>query len=160
LDQARTFLREWGIGTEPFEFQKGTANTQVIYAIRTHARLKVELIRQLIAWPSRAPLSWALGFLAGIFDAEGSYSDGGIRISNTDGEIISWVGRCLQTLNFRFVIEHVPRVHTKPIDVVRITGGLREDLRFFHTTDSAITRKRSIVGHAVKSPARLRVVDI
>jgi DNA repair photolyase len=37
---------------------------------------------------------------------------------------------------------------------------LREDLRFFHTTDSAITRKRSIVGHAVKSPARLRVVDI
>ncbi|HEX4619106.1 MAG TPA: PA0069 family radical SAM protein [Steroidobacteraceae bacterium] len=41
-----------------------------------------------------------------------------------------------------------------------MTGGLREHLRFFHTVDPAITRKRDIQGQAVKSDARLRVVSI
>jgi DNA repair photolyase len=38
--------------------------------------------------------------------------------------------------------------------------GLREVLRFFHTVDPAITRKRSIDGVALKSDAKLRVVAI
>ncbi len=43
---------------------------------------------------------------------------------------------------------------------MRICGGLREHLRFFHTTDPAITRKRSIEGIAIKSNADLRVRKI
>jgi len=39
-------------------------------------------------------------------------------------------------------------------------GGLRECLRFFHTVDPAITRKRTIDGVAIKSNAPLRVVSI
>jgi DNA repair photolyase len=43
---------------------------------------------------------------------------------------------------------------------VRLLGGLREHLRFFHTVDPAITRKRTIEGAAIKSTAPLRVVSI
>ena len=43
---------------------------------------------------------------------------------------------------------------------VRIRGGLREVLRFFHLTDPAITRKRSIDGVALTSDANLGVVSI
>jgi DNA repair photolyase len=43
---------------------------------------------------------------------------------------------------------------------VRLLGGLREHLRFFHTVDPAITRKRSIEGQAIKSNAALRVTSI
>ena len=43
--------------------------------------------------------------------------------------------------------------------VVRIRGGLKERLRFFHLTDPAITRKRSIEGVALKSDAKTRVVS-
>jgi DNA repair photolyase len=43
---------------------------------------------------------------------------------------------------------------------VRLRGGLREVLRFFHTVDPAITRKRTIEGVAIKSDAKLRVVAI
>ena len=43
---------------------------------------------------------------------------------------------------------------------IRLRGGLREALRFFHTVDPAITRKRSIDGVAIKSDARLRIVAI
>jgi DNA repair photolyase len=39
-------------------------------------------------------------------------------------------------------------------------GGLREHLRFFHSVDPAISRKLDIAGQAVKSGARLKVVDI
>ena len=43
---------------------------------------------------------------------------------------------------------------------VRIRGGLEQQLRFFHLTDPAISRKRSIEGRAVKSQSRLKVVGI
>jgi DNA repair photolyase len=43
---------------------------------------------------------------------------------------------------------------------LRILGGLREHLRFFHLVDPAITRKRTIFGQAVKSQAALDVVEI
>ncbi len=46
---------------------------------------------------------------------------------------------------------------TKPIDVVRVLGGLQEHLRFFHSVDPAVSRKRDIAGQAVKSEARLQV---
>ncbi|MFD2400176.1 radical SAM protein [Prauserella oleivorans] len=47
-----------------------------------------------------------------------------------------------------------------PLRVLRLIGGLPERLRFFHTTDPAVTRKRTIDGVAIKSAARLGVVSI
>lgn len=43
---------------------------------------------------------------------------------------------------------------------LRLTGGLPERLRFFHLTDPANTRKRSIEGAALKCRAALQVVSI
>ncbi len=103
---------------------------------------------------------WHAGFLAGIFDAEGSFSQTVLRIPNTNGDIIRWIELSLRKLNFNYVIEHITRIATKSIDVVRLTGGLVEHLRFFHTTDPAITRKRDISGQALKTNARLAVVSI
>jgi DNA repair photolyase len=129
-------------------------------AIRAQSRDKVNRIRELIAWPDSAPRAWQAGFLAGIFDAEGSYGGGILRIPNTDPEIIRRMADALRTFDFRFVVEHRPREETKPIDNVHVVGGLREHLRFFHMMDPAITRKRDIAGQAVKSTAKLRVVSV
>jgi DNA repair photolyase len=98
------------------------------------------------------------GFLAGIFDAEGSYSQGVWRVSNTDPELIAWTTRALDSLGFSYVIEDPNRANG--LRVVRLLGGLREAMRFFHTTDPAITRKRSIEGVAIKSDAKLKVASI
>ncbi len=98
------------------------------------------------------------GFLAGIFDAEGSYSRGALRICNTDRAIIGWTIACLYTLGFEVVVE--PGERPNGLRVIRLRGGLREALRFFHTTDPAITRKRSIEGVAIKSDAPLGVVSV
>ncbi len=160
LQRAQEYLHDWQIATQEYVFQKAAAGRRVMHAIRTHARPKVEQIRALIAWPAAASPGWTAGFLAGIFDAEGSYSQGILRISNTDKEIIAWIGRCLRTLNFRFSLDRQCREQPKPVEVVRLAGGLREHLRFFHSVDPAITRKREIGGQAVKSDARLGVVSI
>src|SRR5207253_2508665 len=97
---------------------------------------------------------------AGIFDAEGSFSQTVLRINNTDAEIIGWICTCLRAFNFTFVVEHIHHEDRKPIDVVRLKGGLREHLRFFHTVCPAISRKLDITGQRVMSDASLRVVSV
>jgi DNA repair photolyase len=160
LLRSQDYLRRWQIETQHFVFQAASAGRRLMHAIRTHARPHVEQIRMLIDWPTGPSREWSAGFLAGIYDAEGSYSEGCLRISNTDHEIIAWIDRCLKFFDFRFVVEHVPRETSKPIDVVRLTGGLREHLRFFHSVDPAIVRKRDIAGQALKSETNLSVVSI
>jgi DNA repair photolyase len=160
LERAQTFLRYMDLATERFEFCAASVNRRSMPAIRTHARHKVDRIRELIAWPSSATRTWQAGFLAGIFDAEGSYSGGILRIPNTDPVIIGWIGESLRALGFEFRIEHLHRTTTRPIDVVRLLGGLRGHLRFFHSTDPAITRKRDVSDQSVKSAAQLGVAAI
>jgi DNA repair photolyase len=160
LERARNWLRLASIETELFALCAAAANRRPMQAIRTHARLKAQRVRELITWPTAPTLSWHGGFLAGIFDAKGSFSGGILRISNTDAEIVHWIGDSLRALDFKLIVEHQHREPTKPIDTIRLLGGLREQLRFFHTVDPAITRKRDIAGQAVKSEARLGVVRI
>ena len=111
-----------------------------------------------MSWPDDPSHDWLCGFLAGIFDAEGSYSKGVWRVPNTDPEIIKWTCRGLDALNFDYVLEPLKRANG--MVVVRLRGGLKEAMRFFHATAPAITRKRSIEGTAVKSGAKLRVTAI
>src|SRR5581483_8704103 len=158
LDQAQRWLQQENVEAKRFAFS--AASLTPMQAIRCQSRSTVERVQELIAWPSTAARSWSAGFLAGIFDAEGSYSQGILRISDTDWEIIGRIGESLRLFNFKFVLQPATGGTNKPVAVIRLLGGLREHLRFFHTVDSAITRKRDISGQAVKSDARLGVVSV
>ena len=160
LVRARNYLLDFEIRTCGFLFQAAAGNRRAMHAIRAGSQVRVQSIRELITWPTSPTRAWSGGFLAGIFDAEGSFSQTVLRISNTDPEIVSWIRRCLFDFNFSSVIEHVHHDDRKPIDVVRLKGGLREHLRFFHTLCPAISRKLDIEGRAVKSDARLGVLSI
>ncbi|HEX7004001.1 MAG TPA: PA0069 family radical SAM protein [Trueperaceae bacterium] len=103
---------------------------------------------------------WQKGFLAGIFDAEGSYRDGILRIHNSDDGIISAVCTALDSLGFSWTIDSRMNPNGKNLRAIRITGGLRTHLRFFHMTGPAIARKRSIEGQAIKNTVDLRVAKI
>jgi DNA repair photolyase len=160
LQRSREYLRQDRVETFEFEFAAVSAGRRGMRGIRTQARASVDEVRRLISWPQNPSRQWHAGFLAGFFDAEGSYSLGVLRMSNTNPEMVSRLERSLAEFRFKYVIEHVHRTLTKPIDVVRLLGGLVEHLRFFHTVDPAITRKREIAGQAVKSQAQLGVVGI
>jgi DNA repair photolyase len=160
LRRAGEYLLGFEVSTRSFVFQKAIAGKKCMQAIRTSARGNIERIRDLIAWPSIPSESWCKGFLAGVFDAEGGYSSGVLRIFNTDQTIIEHVVLCLERLNFAFTVEHAGKNRARPVQVIRLRGGLREHLRFFHTVDPAITRKRDIEGQALQSKANLQVASI
>jgi DNA repair photolyase len=158
LARTRSYLITFAVLTTEFDFSAGTSTRRPMRAISSGSRSALDAIEHLIRWPSFPCRDWFCGFLAGIFDAEGSYSRGVWRVSNTDPEIIQWTARALGELGFDYVLEQTNRANG--LVVVRLRGGLKEAMRFFHTTDPAITRKRSIEGMALKSGAKLRVASI
>ena len=158
LTRTRNYLLTFAVLTREFDFSAGTSARRPMRAIRSGSRSALDAIEHLISWPGYPCRDWFCGFLAGIFDAEGSFSRGIWRVSNTDPEIIQWTTRALGELGFDYVLE--PTGLANGLVVVRLRGGLKEVMRFFHTMDPAITRKRSIEGMAIKSDANLRVASI
>jgi DNA repair photolyase len=157
--RAQNYLAGLDVPTDEFLYQEAAGNRRALTAIRASTSAGVAAIGSIISWPCAPSTEWATGFLAGIFDAEGSYSRGILRIFNTDSEIIDRITASLRRFGFSFTLE-TQRSAAKPVRVVRLLGGLREHLRFFHTVDPAITRKRIIDGMAIKGDAPLRVVAI
>jgi DNA repair photolyase len=160
LLRAQDYLLDFGIATHEFRFQAASGQHRESNAIRTNRRHNFDAISVLIRWPAHPGVDWSKGFLAGIFDAEGSFSESVWRLPNTDPEIIRQVCDNLDVLGFTYVIEHQSHTDRRPIDTVRLKGGLREHLRFFHTVCPAITRRLDLEGQAIKSDAKLRVVSV
>jgi DNA repair photolyase len=161
VDRTSKYLAEDGVATTEFVFAKTAAATRRTGPIRTSARDQVRAIRCLIEWPAAPSPDWQKGFLAGIFDAEGGCSGGILRVPNADSSITDWTMSCFASLGFDVAVEPItPGTLGKRVTALRLRGGLRERLRFFHTVDPAITRKRTINGVAIKSDARLKVTSI
>jgi DNA repair photolyase len=158
LRRAHAYLAHFEVITAEFQFAVASGKQREMKAIRTGVRASVEFIRDLIEWPILPSMSWIKGFLAGIFDAEGSCVEHAIRIANTDEEILAWIRACLARLRFDYAIE--PQRRQNGLTCIRIRGGLPERMRFFLGTDPAITRKRTFMGDALKTNAKLRVTSI
>ncbi|WP_394820839.1 radical SAM protein [Pendulispora albinea] len=148
-------------------FQQAAGARKRRVAIRTHQRRSVEKIRRETAWPLDPSLEWSRGFLAGIFDAEGSFGSNVLRIASTEPAILRQTLRSLEAWGFDAVLEPPdppdPRGSPGPDSAasrVRVRGGLGEHLRFFHTVDPGIARKRDIEGTAIETAAALRVTAI
>jgi len=158
LRRTRLYLADGGIASDEFAFHEAVGDQKALTAIRTSARATVVAIEDVIRWPRVPSDQWRKGYLAGIFDAEGSCSGGILRISNTDQAIVGQLTSSLRHFGFCFALENTMRENG--LVSVRLTGGLSERLRFFHTVDPAITRKRTIEGMALKGRTRLGVVSI
>jgi DNA repair photolyase len=157
LHRTRDYLSEESIPTSEFAFRAADARGQAMNGIRAQAAATVDAIRELIEWPRCTGDDWCKGFLAGVFDAEGCHS-GYLRIANTDPLILDWIEYALRRLGFPYVRERARP--SNGLVNIRVTGGLLQILRFFQMVDPAITRKRTIDGIAIKSKAKLKVVEI
>ena len=160
LLRTAAFLEDFGVPTRRFRFQEATSTRKGLNAIACSSRDNFLKIRNLVEWPRTPSATWMEGFLAGIFDAEGSYSCGILRISNTDDAIINETRLAFSRLGYDTVVEHPKGERKRPIQVIRLRGGLREHLRFFHSVNPAIRRKLTFEGQSLKNQADLRVVSI
>jgi DNA repair photolyase len=152
VGRAQSYLTEFEIDTASFRFAAPTGTRREIHGVRR----SVDAIRSVVEWPRRTSDEWYKGFLAGIFDAEGCFGGGVIRITSSDARIVDWTTFACARLGLPFVVENA----REGMWDVRIRGGLEQQLRFHHLTNPAISRKRSIAGRAVKSQSRLKVVGI
>ncbi len=158
IHRARRYLTDAGVLTHEFEFQAAGGGGRAMSAIRNQTYAGFEAITGLICWPDFPSDAWRKGFLAGIFDAEGSYTGGILRIANANSKIIESVISCLARFGFTCTVEDPERPNG--LRCVRLLGGICEQLRFFHTVDPAISRKRSIAGVAIKNKASLKVISV
>src|SRR5439155_19439756 len=100
LSRARGFLTEFGASTGEFVFHAAAGAQREISAIRSQRRADVELITELTRWPLSPSDDWRKGFLAGIFDAEGSCGRQALRVANADRAILDWTTACLRHFGF------------------------------------------------------------
>jgi DNA repair photolyase len=158
LRRAQLFLDGLAIDTGERLLAAASGSYREMRPLVSGPRATYAAVCELIRWPVRPNTQWRKGFLAGIFDAEGSCGGAdALRIGNKDSQIIHYTQESLDRLGFDTVVEP-PR--PDGCRVVRIRGGLKERLRFLHLTDPAITRKRSIEGVALSSDALARVTSI
>lgn len=157
LNRSRLYLEQEGISTHTRPFAVAHGPRRQMTAIHTARADQVEAIERLIEWPVAVTDSWSAGYLAGIFDAEGSCSQGVLRISNSDPEILARITSAMTSLAVTHVHEPANAIG---VSTIRVTGGLPMRSRFFNLVGPAITRKLDIEGRAVKSQADLRIVSI
>ncbi|GHJ50410.1 radical SAM protein [Catellatospora sp. TT07R-123] len=158
LSRTIGYLRE--LGTHTAEFRRSGTRT----GLSTYARRDLELVTSLTQLPEDlgdgdgAAADWAKGFLAGVFDAEGSHTQGLFRIVHSSPELVEPTRAALRRFGFAFAVED----RRDPIGLLslRLLGGLTEKLRFFHLVDPAVTRKRTVDGIAIKGSAPLHVTSV
>lgn len=157
LMRTRTFLEIEGVTTGLFEFSGASATRRRMDGIRAASKASYDRITALIELPGAPSRAWHRGFLSGIFDAEGSHSRGILRISNSDAILLETTREALDVMGIAHATDGPNAIG---VSSVRVLGGLPARQKFFRLVEPAITRKLSVVGSAVKSNARLRVVSI
>lgn len=119
---------------------------------------------------------WCAGLLGGMADAAGTTTEGVLRLSTVDEELVGLATGALHRLGFRFVVEKTekteaatsagakctPRAERRSPSVrhLRLEGGGRELLRFLTVADPAVSRVRGLTHAAVDGDPGLEVVDI
>lgn len=147
LDRAAAYLEAVGVPTTRFDFQHAGGTMP---AIRANSLAAFEAITRIVQ--PQADDEWLRGWLAGIFDAEGSTTARCVRVYNTDGAVLELVEVALARFGF---------TATRDVEqengcaAVRVLGGLAETTRFFNLTAPAIRRKFCIDGSALRGSSRV-----
>ncbi len=157
LTRSQSYLAAAGVATNRRPFAPATEKRRAMDGIFTSKRSTFAAIHEIIEWPAMPSREWYVGFLAGIFDAEGGCNGQILRISNSDDRMLTTTMKAMDVLGIPHVREPANKIGVANI---RVVGGLSSRRRFFALTNPAITRKLKIIGAAVKTSVSLRIVSI
>lgn len=151
LRRTKEYLSAHGVETTDFIFPNASGDMQ---AIGTTSPARYTKIQSMLI--PQDDSEWQRGWLAGIFDAEGSHGKDALRICNTDERILALITESLTAFGFSFTRDTTPN---KRADSIRITGGRSEELRFWQLVDPAIKRKFILDGQAVSESVRVISIE-
>ena len=135
LQTTKEYLEYFGIrGIKTRLFSEKTEKHRESNAIFAYKKSTYEIIKNMMNFSKEA--EYMRGYVAGFFDAEGSYTSA-IRLYNTDRDLLIYCEKALRTFNFRVVREQ----HEENCGSIRVVGGLSEELRFYQIFVPKIKRK-------------------
>jgi DNA repair photolyase len=111
-----------------------------------------------IEHPAVPSEEWHKGFLAGVFDVDGDFAQGRLRVGRTGRTALPIVAEALRRLGFEYGLEDVG--NRSGLYRLRVAGSLGEHLRFLHLTDPAHTGTGELAGVMLRSGPRLAVATI
>lgn len=134
--KAKKYLSDFGIQTYDFIFPMKDRRTKEILmpvAIRASKESSYYQIKELIV--KRDNENFRRGYLAGIYDAEGSKTDIGIRrVYNQDDDIINEIIEDLDYFGFKYTFDKDKPSKNGTVKTVRLLGGISESLRLTQVT--------------------------
>lgn len=152
LDRATAYLADFGIAVSRFQFMDN------MQGIRTRSRDKIDRIKNLISW--RSTTEYLRGFIAGIYDAEGSFLNV-VRFSNSDPEILAFCEKSLIAGGLPFIYDVPHQGVNTIVHSIRLRGGRETKIKFWQWSNPAIERKRTIMGYSLKERSRVtRITDL
>lgn len=152
IDKVNKYLSSYGIVLSEFR------NKQNMFCVATSRKEDFQSITQLINWSNS--FEYRRGFLSGIFDAEGSYLDGKLRISNSDLEIIGFIQDSFKLFGFNYEMDVPCKTKNKLVNCIRLVGGRESYVRFIQLIDPCINRKRNIINQSVKSNSKIKKISL
>jgi len=150
LHRTKSYLTQHGIKTTDFDFP---SDGEPMFAIGTTSPTRFAKIKSMLTRQDDS--EWQRGWLAGIFDAEGSHGKQALRIANSDPSILGTTEKALSTFGFDFVRETPSQ---RDVSYIRIRGGRSEHLRFWQLINPSIKRKFTLDGQAISE--NVKVVSI
>ncbi|GAB3503847.1 intein-containing Rv2578c family radical SAM protein [Amycolatopsis cihanbeyliensis] len=150
LRRAREYLTAFGVPVDESVSPPGVGARRPGGAAGTAGQAA---LAELFELPVHPGTGWQKGFLAGVFDARGRRADTELRLTGLEPDTAEAARLALTRLVFRHTVEDGGRT-------IRLSGGVEEQLRFFHTVDPAAGRKRMIDGAAVRGMPGLAVAAV
>jgi radical SAM peptide maturase (CXXX-repeat target family) len=144
MERMRDFSKNIGFDFMESPFKLSARNTE--NSIRSNKKDDFEKFQSLLIGNlSKNVLNrdknFMAGYLAGLFDSEGSNDGSTIRFTNTDLFLLYWAQESLSELGFEYTMDKLSPTVNKIKTSIRILGGVTENIRFLRTIQPAISRK-------------------
>jgi DNA repair photolyase len=152
LDRVVSYLATFGAMATVRPFDGGPRAPRAMQKVEVRALDSLATIHAIVS-RERATSDYYRGFLAGFFDADGSFHGSNLRFHQVDRDVLERIVRYGARLGFAIQIES----HARPVLSARLPGSLKERMRFFAVCRPAIIRKYPVLWHRALELERAQV---
>lgn len=162
-NRVKTYLEHFNISTNTFDFSmidRKTKEPIIVKAIRTNRKTNISAIESVIKF--KVNLDFLKGFLAGIYDAEGTSDLLIKRIFNANNTIVGYTMKALNSLSIPYTWDKSIPTKNTVVKTIRLLDGISSTIKLFNSTNPLKSRYACLDGVSLKNihPDSLKIKSI